>query len=113
MTDQFAEKISMLSPNDIALVRASFAWVVPIQDTAADLFYDRLFAVAPKLRKLFPADLCEQKRKLVQMIATAVGGLNNLDKLVPAVKETRGAPFRLWRGGGALSDRRRSAAMDA
>jgi hemoglobin-like flavoprotein len=76
----------MLSANDIALVRASFARVVPIQDTAANVFYDRLFAVSPKLRELFPADLGEQKRKLIQMIATAVGGLNNLDKLVPAVK---------------------------
>ena len=35
----------MLTANDIALVRASFAQVVPIQDTAADLFYDRLFAI--------------------------------------------------------------------
>ena len=55
----------MLSANDIALVRASFARVVPIQDAAADLFYDRLFAVAPKLRELFPPDLRDQKRKLV------------------------------------------------
>jgi hemoglobin-like flavoprotein len=76
----------MLTANDIALVRASFARVVPIQDAAADLFYDRLFAIAPKLRELFPADLREQKRKLMQMIATAVGGLTNLDKLVPTVK---------------------------
>jgi hemoglobin-like flavoprotein len=76
----------MLSANDIALVRASFARVVPIQDAAANLFYDRLFAVSPKLRELFPDDLREQKHKLMQMIATAVGGLNDLDKLVPAVK---------------------------
>ena len=76
----------MLSANDIALVRASFARVALIQGAAANLFYDRLFAVSPKLRELFPADLREQKRKLIQMIATAVGGLNDLDKLVPAVK---------------------------
>ena len=74
----------MLSANDIALVRASFARVVPIQDVAADLFYDRLFAISPKLRELFPTDLREQKRKLMQMIATAVGGLNNLARAIPA-----------------------------
>jgi nitric oxide dioxygenase len=28
----------------------------------------------------------DQKRKLMQMIATAVGGLSDLDKIVPAVK---------------------------
>jgi len=76
----------MLTANEIALVRASFARVVPIQSAAADLFYDRLFAISPKLRELFPADLRGQKRKLMQMISTAVGGLNNLNQLIPAVK---------------------------
>jgi len=75
----------MLTPTDVALVRASFAQVA-IQEAAADLFYDRLFAVAPKLRELFPADLREQKRKLMQMIATAVAGLDDLQKLAPAVR---------------------------
>jgi hemoglobin-like flavoprotein len=81
-----AEKMQMLTADDIALVRATFARVVPIQSAAADLFYDRLFAVSPKLRELFPADLREQKQKLMQMISTAVGGLSNLNQLVPAVK---------------------------
>jgi len=76
----------MLTANEIALVRASFARVVPIQSAAADLFYDRLFAISPKLHELFPADLRGQKRKLMQMISTAVGGLNNLNQLVPPVK---------------------------
>src|SRR5262245_32509782 len=76
----------MLTSRDIALVRASFARIVPIQEAAADLFYDRLFVIAPKLRVLFPADLRQQKMKLMQMISTAVGGLHNLDELVPAVK---------------------------
>src|SRR5262245_38950257 len=102
----------MLTTDDIALVRTSFVRVAPIQD-AADLFYDRLFAIAPNLRELFPADLRAQKRKLMQMIATAVNGLPNLDKLVPAVKALWSAPFRLWRDGGALSDRRRGATLDA
>jgi hemoglobin-like flavoprotein len=76
----------MLTSIEIMLVRASFARVVTIQDVAADLFYDRLFVIAPKLRELFPADLSQQKKKLMQMITAAVGGLSNLDKLVPAVK---------------------------
>src|SRR5262249_62123207 len=81
-----AEKRKWLTANEIALVRASFARVVPLQSAAADLFYDRLFAISPKLRELFPADLRGQKRKLMQMISTAVGSLNNLNQLVPAVK---------------------------
>ena len=47
----------MFTANDIILVQASFARVVPMQDAAADLFYSRLFAVGPELRELFPSDL--------------------------------------------------------
>jgi nitric oxide dioxygenase len=76
----------MLSPEDIMLVRATFAQVAPIRIQAADLFYRRLFEVAPDLRRLFPADLHEQKQKLMAMIGTAVGALHDLDALVPKVK---------------------------
>jgi hemoglobin-like flavoprotein len=51
-----------------------------------DCARDRLFAISPNLRELFPADLRAQKGKLMQMIATTVGALNNLNQLVPAVK---------------------------
>jgi hemoglobin-like flavoprotein len=76
----------MLTADDIMLVRASFARVVPIKTAAADLFYGRLFEVAPQLRKLFPADLHGQKQRLMAMIATAVGALNDLEALVPKLK---------------------------
>ena len=76
----------MLSANDIALVRASFAKVLPIKDAAADLFYDRLFEIAPQLRPMFPSDLDEQKKKLMAMLGTAVSGLSRLDTLMPAVR---------------------------
>jgi hemoglobin-like flavoprotein len=77
----------MITSDDIRRVRESFALVVPIKEAAADLFYNRLFEIAPRVRVLFPDDLREQKRKLMAMLATAVAGLHNLDKLVPAVKD--------------------------
>ena len=76
----------MLTVTDIVLVRASFARIASMQAAAADLFYDRLFLIAPSLRGLFPADLTQQKRKLMEMISTAIGGLNDFEKLAPAVK---------------------------
>jgi nitric oxide dioxygenase len=77
----------MLTAHEIALVRLSFQRVVPMKAKVADLFYDRLFEVAPGVRVLFPPDLHEQKRKLMTMIATAVGALNDLPGLIPAVKD--------------------------
>jgi hemoglobin-like flavoprotein len=76
----------MLTTEDVALVRASYAMVAPMQDSVAELFYGRLFAIAPQLRALFPADLTEQKRKLMSMIGMAVSGLDDVAKLIPAVK---------------------------
>jgi hemoglobin-like flavoprotein len=77
---------TMPTPKDIALVVKSFDKVVPIAGLAADIFYDRLFEVAPALRPMFPADMRDQKRKLFVMIATAVQGLGDLNKLVPQLK---------------------------
>jgi hemoglobin-like flavoprotein len=68
---------------ELTLVRNSFDQVVPIAGVAADLFYARLFEIAPSLRRMFPEDMRDQKRKLMVMIATAVQGLHNLDTLVP------------------------------
>ena len=68
---------------DIKLVRETFDLVVPIAGVAADMFYERLFYMAPSLRHMFPQDMREQKRKLMVMMAMAVQGLGDLDKLVP------------------------------
>lgn len=75
-----------MTPNQIKLVQTSFAQVAPIAATAADLFYGRLFEIAPQVRPMFPEDLREQKKKLMAMLGTAVSGLSNLDTLVPAVR---------------------------
>ena len=76
----------MLTVEDVALVRASFARVLPNKDIAADLFYHRLFEMAPHVRPLFPDDLREQKKKLMSMLAMAVGSLDDLEVLVEKAK---------------------------
>ncbi|HET6315779.1 MAG TPA: globin family protein [Chloroflexota bacterium] len=75
-----------MTPDQIRLVQQSFQSVAPIADTAAELFYSRLFELDPSLRPLFRGDMAEQRRKLMQMLSVAVAGLNNLDALVPAVQ---------------------------
>jgi len=69
------------------LVQSSFAKVVPIAETAAELFYSKLFALDPSLKPLFKGDLKEQGRKLMRMISMAVNGLDRLEALVPAVQD--------------------------
>lgn len=76
-----------MTPEKIAMVQDSFKKVVPIAGTAADIFYDRLFEIAPQVRSLFPDDMSEQKKKLMQMLAIAVNGLTKLDEILPAVQD--------------------------
>ncbi len=68
------------------LVQASFAQVLPIADTAAALFYGRLFELAPELRPLFKGEMREQGRKLMKMISLAVNSLDRWETLVPMLR---------------------------
>jgi hemoglobin-like flavoprotein len=70
----------MLDENKRRLINESFKLVVPIAETAADLFYARLFELRPEYRSLFPPDMAKQKRKLVTMLAFIVKSLDYRDR---------------------------------
>ena len=74
-----------MTPEQVKLVQQSFAKVVPISETAAVMFYDRLFQIAPAVKALFPADMAEQRRKLMATLAIVVTGLGSLETILPAV----------------------------
>jgi hemoglobin-like flavoprotein len=76
-----------MTPKQVELVQGSWKKVMPIADTAAALFYNRLFELDPALKGLFKSDLKEQGRKLTAMISVAVGGLTRLESIVPAVQD--------------------------
>jgi hemoglobin-like flavoprotein len=75
-----------MNSRQIELVQSSFAQVVPIADTAAALFYGRLFELDPSLRPMFRGDLKEQGKKLMDMIRAVVGNLRTLDRIVPGIR---------------------------
>ena len=73
-----------MTPEQVALVQESFAKVAPIADQAAIMFYDRLFELAPQVKVIFPADMTEQRQKLMATLAVVVNGLSNLQSVLPA-----------------------------
>src|ERR1700680_1576677 len=73
-----------MTPDQVKLVQESFARVAPISETAAVLFYDRLFEIAPQVKAMFPADMTEQRRKLMATLAAVVKGLGDLNSILPA-----------------------------
>lgn len=76
-----------MTPETITLVRDSWAKVKPISEQAAGLFYGRLFEVYPEVKPLFKGDMKEQGRKLMAMINTAVNALDQLEPMIPAIKD--------------------------
>jgi hemoglobin-like flavoprotein len=75
-----------LTADDIAIVQRTWQQVAPIADTAAGLFYDRLFATDPDLRAMFSAvDLDMQKKRLMEALSFVIGALDNFDALVPTI----------------------------
>lgn len=76
-----------MTPQQIALIKQSFAKVAPIAEDAAALFYGRLFEIAPDVRPLFKGDMKEQGRKLMATIGLAVASLEKLPELVPVVQD--------------------------
>jgi hemoglobin-like flavoprotein len=74
-----------MTQDQVRLVQESFARVAPISDQAAAMFYDRLFEIAPQVKPLFPADMAEQRRKLMAALAIVVNGLSTLEQILPAI----------------------------
>jgi hemoglobin-like flavoprotein len=75
-----------MTPQQIALVQSSWQKVLPIRIAAADLFYARLFEVAPEVRTLFRRDVHAQGAMLMAMLDAVVGRLSRLDELLPTAE---------------------------
>lgn len=75
-----------MTPEQKSLVQETWKMVEPIAPQAAELFYGRLFELDPSLQSLFKSDMVEQGKKLMQMLAACVAGLDDLGELTPAVE---------------------------
>jgi hemoglobin-like flavoprotein len=76
-----------MSPEQKHLVKTTWAMVVPIADTAAGLFYDRLFAIDASTRPMFAStNMVEQRKKLMQALAFVIRGLDKTEQLLPTIQ---------------------------
>lgn len=66
----------MLTDADKKDIVRSWRLVVPIAETASDLFYRRLFELKPEYKALFPDDMASQKGKLVKMLSFIIKSLD-------------------------------------
>ena len=76
-----------MTPQQVDLLQRTWRSVLPIADTATELFYGKLFSLDPKLQRLFKNDMKEQGRNLTAMISVAVGALAHPERITLAMRE--------------------------
>ena len=75
-------------PSDDPNVRLRRSFLAVIRDPEAfgELFYQRLFELAPPVRAMFPDDMKSQQQKLVHAIAVLVRGLDQPQAMEPVLR---------------------------
>lgn len=76
-----------MTPAQTATIRRQFGQIAPRKEAFAAAFYDRLFDGDPTIRPMFPADMRPQRAKLVQALAHIILSLDNLQAVMPDVRE--------------------------
>lgn len=76
-----------LSIREVAGIRASFERIAANADHAGELFYRRLFEIAPHLRPMFGDDITQQARKLINTLGVAVSMIEQWEKLETALED--------------------------
>lgn len=76
-----------MTPTQVALVKSTWAQVLPIQDQAATWFYNKLFELDPRVQSMFRGDLSTQGKKLMRMLDISVRGLDHFHALLPALED--------------------------
>lgn len=71
----------------IKRLEGSFNLLAPRAQELADRFYANLFAQNPTLRPMFPADMSDQKGKLVASLVLVVKNLRTPEKIELALEE--------------------------
>jgi hemoglobin-like flavoprotein len=74
-----------VTPDQRKILQSTFKKLLPVAEVAAELFYRRLFDLAPQVRPMFKVELKEQAAKLMDMLYLAVYGLDHPEQLLPAL----------------------------
>lgn len=77
-----------MTNEQIQLVKQSWGKVAAIDPlVVGELFYNRLFEIAPAVKPMFRNPMPEQSRKLLSMLAYVIGKLDKLDDIIDEVSK--------------------------
>jgi hemoglobin-like flavoprotein len=80
--------MSIMTAEEIELIRKSFDALWPIRRKLSEQFYDRFFELAPDTKSLFPSDTERQQLKLMDAIAAIVGALDKREMFQSIITHT-------------------------
>src|SRR6266852_6580396 len=75
-----------MTTRHVQLIRETFPQLREVAGPLAQLFYGRLFEIAPSVRPMFRSDIRVQGRKFTDMLEALVEGLENFDRHKPALR---------------------------
>lgn len=75
-----------MTPDEVHTVQTTWRAVLPVGGTFAELFYGRLFALDPELKKLFRDDIVEQGRNLTAMLSVAAANIGKPERIGVALR---------------------------
>ncbi|NUN70171.1 MAG: hemin receptor [Bacteroidetes bacterium] len=79
--------MTMLSDHHIALIRSSYDRILPIAEETGELFYSRLFEIAPYVRPLFRGTMEQHARTMMEMVTFIVISADDLEQVAPRLQQ--------------------------
>jgi hemoglobin-like flavoprotein len=76
-----------MTPEQIMLVQMSWSEIEPLAPKLGEVFYTKLFELAPDAKELFGADVKSQGDTLVSMLGVAINMLDKLAVIEPIVQD--------------------------
>jgi nitric oxide dioxygenase len=76
-----------MTPEQLEIVGATLADVEAHSDAFSACFYERLFALAPETRALFPDDIAAQREKLVAELSFLAEAVSDLPRFVERARD--------------------------
>jgi len=76
-----------MTNHQIQLVQSSFKLIEQDLESAAMMFYDRMFQLDPSLRHMFRNTREEQAQKLSRVLRIVVNALSRIEQILPTVEE--------------------------
>lgn len=73
--------------DNVALIEESWEHIAPKGTEITISFYEKLFELAPDVRKMFQKDITKQAEKLLFTIGFLVSNVNRIEEIAPSIEQ--------------------------